>query len=838
RCPVNYVSPPGVSREQLYQQNSVIEQNEQSLALRVEGAPGEGLDPNPLVSGNGRAVFKNVNVDMRQFKKMKMFLHAESLAADPVGQRLADDEMVAFIRFGNDFTENFYEVQIPLKVTGYTFDPNGSSDNCTQIAEDLVWPEANEMDLSLELLTKLKILALNNTAPAADENGIRFMNEGELNSSLAGRENELRLGIKGNPNFGLIRTLMIGIKNNTQNPQIPTGAGASAGRVIRGEVWFNELRMAEMDNQGGWAGVLNVDSNIADFATLSAVGRMSTIGFGSLEQGPNERSREDQMQYNVVTNLNLGKLLPKKWAVNLPLNYAVGEEIITPQYDPFYQDIKLDQLLDNTEDEAAKKNIENRAIDYTKRTSLNFIGVRKERAADKKPQIYDIENLTLSYSYNEVNRHNYEIENLIDQQVNTSADYAYSFQGKPVEPFKKSKFFKKSEYWKILSDFNFNYLPSNITFNSNIIRQYNKQQFRQVDVAGIAIDPLYQRNYLFNYQYGFNFPLTKSLKINYNSTSSNIVRNYMDSEGVPDNSITVWDDFFDIGLPNQHSQQLVVNYDLPINKLPVFSFVKSTYSYTGDYSWQRASLALAEVDGYSLGNTIQNAASHKLNTQLDMNAFYKYIGLVKKPKRAAARPAAAPKPGEKIVNTAVPAEDGRGVFLDGLIGVATSIKQIQINYTDNQGTVLPGYLPGLGFFGTSRPTLGFTLGSQDDVRFEAAKRGWLTQYPDFNQNYTKVTNRTLDITANVDLFPDLKIDLNANRTYASNYSEQYDVSDVNGDDLLEYNQRSPYTFGNFSISTVMLKTSFKQSDEMFSSAFQDFRDNRIVVANRLARSYY
>jgi cell surface protein SprA len=36
--------------------------------------------------------------------------------------------------------------------------------------------------------------------------------------------------------------------------------------------------------------------------------RLSTFGFGSLEQGQNERSREDIKQYNIVTNFSLGKL--------------------------------------------------------------------------------------------------------------------------------------------------------------------------------------------------------------------------------------------------------------------------------------------------------------------------------------------------------------------------------------------------------------------------------------------------------------------------------------------------------------------------------------------------
>jgi cell surface protein SprA len=174
---------------------------------------------------------------------------------------------------------------------------------------------------------------------------------------------KLRLGIKGNPNFGLVRTLMVGIKNNHTDR-------------IRGEVWFNELRIADMNNKGGMAAVVNMDANMADFATVSATGRMSTIGFGALEEGPNERSREDVQQYNLVTNFSLGKLLPKKWGINLPFNYAVGEETITPEYDPYNQDIRLQQLLSNTSDAAERENIESRAIDYTKRTSINFIGVK------------------------------------------------------------------------------------------------------------------------------------------------------------------------------------------------------------------------------------------------------------------------------------------------------------------------------------------------------------------------------------------------------------------------------------------------------------------------------
>ncbi|WP_338408015.1 cell surface protein SprA [uncultured Flavobacterium sp.] len=802
RCPVNYIIPPGVQREQLYNNNTIINQNEQSLSLRVSG---DGLEPE-----DSRAVFKNVSVDMRQYKKLKMFLHAESL---PNEIFLNDDQMYAFIRFGNDFTQNFYQIEIPLKVSK-------SVGDCKLRAED-VWPEDNEIDLSLALLTQLKVDAMSIDISTLPLDGIYYPDD-VANNPEADGNSKLRLGIKGNPNFGMVRNLMLGVKSNETHQD------------LKGEVWFNELRLSSMDNHKGMAALLNVDSNLADFATISATGKKSTIGFGALEQGPNERSREDTQQYNIVTNINLGKLLPLKWGINLPFNYAIGEEIITPEYDPFNQDIKLKQLLDKTADKTTRDTYANRAIDYTKRKSINFIGVRKQRSPEQKQHIYDPENFTFSQSFNEVERHDFEIEQYTDQQANTSVDYAYSFQPKSVEPFKKTAFMKKSNYWKLLSDFNFNYLPSNITFNTNINRQYNRQQFRQIDVEGIGLDPMYRRNFGFNYQYGFNYNLTKSLKINYTASSSNIVKNYLNENNEPIDSFTIWDSYWDIGDPNQHMQQLVLNYEIPINKIPLFSFVKANYSYTGDYSWQRASNALSQIKiggiDYDLGNTIQNASSHNLNATFTMDTFYKYLGLTKSGNKSVSKSkAAVPKPGEKVKNTNTQVASSNQ-FVDGLKGVLTSVKNIQANYTQNSGTVLPGYTPGVGFLGTSRPTLGFIFGSQEDVRYEAAKNGWLTNYQEFNQNFTQVSNKTFKATANVDLFPDFKIDLTLDRAYSENFSEQFFVDNITG----EYNPQSPYSFGNFSISTVLIKSAFSASDENGSASFDDFRENRLTVANRLA----
>nr|WP_309597734.1 cell surface protein SprA [Flavobacterium oreochromis] len=355
RLPIPYVLPPNVQREQINNNNTIVKQNEQSLVLRVGSANDESKG---LVDGESKAVFKNVSVDMRQYNRIKMFLHAESL----VENDLKDKTLSAFLRFGNDFTNNFYEIEVPLKVTPFR-----------QGAADVVWPAENEINLALSALGKLKLESFKADPQFIDSEDKSYVREAVVYDS--GATIGMKIRVKGNPNIGYVRTLMVGLKNPKDIDK----------KQLRGEVWFNELRLAEMDQSGGMAAVASLDTNMADFLTLSATGRMGTIGFGSIEQKPNERSREDMWQYDLVTNVSLGKLLPKKWGVNLPFNYAVGEQTITPEYDPLYQDLKLKDVLAVAQTEQEKDAIRKRAENFTKRKSINFIGVKKNVHQSKNP---------------------------------------------------------------------------------------------------------------------------------------------------------------------------------------------------------------------------------------------------------------------------------------------------------------------------------------------------------------------------------------------------------------------------------------------------------------------
>lgn len=807
RIPIPYVLPPGVVREQLNNNNTIIRQNEQSLSVKIEN----------LESEDSRGVFKNVNIDVRQYERLKMFMHAEEISEGDYVD--GDTPLVGFLRIGTDFSENFYQIELPLQFTQF-----GAA------SPDDVWPEVNELDISLEDLRKVK------TEGIANQN-LSNLNFYEVIDGAVVPVDEfaprtlgrLRIGIRGNPSLGSIRSMMVGVKNIDNLP-------------ARGEIWYNELRLAGLDNNGGWAAVAALDANMADFANVTATGSRSTSGFGALDQMPNERLREDAISYDVVTNINVGQLFPKKWGLQIPFNYGISEQLITPEFDPVYDDLKLDDRIDAATTAEEAETIKEQAEDYTKRTSINLIGVRKNRGEEGDANFYDIENFTFNYSYNETDHRDFEIESLRDQSVATGFVYNHNFKPVSVEPFAKKDSLFRGSYWKWLKELNFNLLPTSISVNSDINRAFNQQRFRDVlepGVEALELPLLQQRNYLFNWQYALNYSITRSLRLNLTASNNNIVRNYFEEEGNPnsliDPSLNIWNGFFDVGEPNRHSQQMQINYELPLNKIPFLDFVNAQYTYTSNFDWQRAGDALNEVIRETPGqesvsiSTVQNANTHNLTAALSMQRFYDYIGLKKRSgKGAAAANVRRDKAGNPADQTSNKKPKGKtsDVF-NTVVDVLTMVKRLNVNYNESNGTVLPGYTQSVGFIGTTRPTFGFIFGSQSDVRFEAARNGWLTTFPEFNEQFIKRTNRQLNITATAQPIPDLTIDLVADRQSSSSFQENFNVE--NG----EYISQTPNTFGNFSISTIMIGTAFGKSDEFDSETFETFKNNRITIANRL-----
>ena len=768
RQPIPYVLPPGIKRERLQGTTTIQQQNEQSVSAKITD----------LQPGDTRAIFKNTTFDLRMYKKLQMFIHAEG----KIGSiEVKDDELLGIIRLGSDTDDNYYQIEIPLKISSFS-----------ALTPEEVWPVENNVNAAIKNFGDLKLERLEVGAPVNEL----------YPQPQAGEVPEYRIRVKGNPNLANIRTIMLGVKNVSFAPKSM-------------ELWFNELRVSDFDNKSSWAAIVNADANLADFADLSLTGSMHTIGFGSLDQMVNERSQDELKQYGLVSNINVGQLLPKRVNISIPFNFSFGEEYRDPKYDPQYQDVLFQN--GNTNSDVAR--------DYTQRKSINFINVRKNRTSqNKKPHFYDVENLSVSYLFNETYHRDYNIQKFIDQKVRASANYTHSFQPVVFEPFKSWGLVSDKAYLQFIKDFNINLLPTSISINSNIIRSYNEQLSRSL-VEGLPDLPvLKQRNFMFDWDYLIAYNITKSVQFSFRA-----LNNYVYDEFGKDENILLYDQFFKIGRPEHYHQTFNLTYKIPFEKFPVLNFINGTYNYTADYDWQAPSYT--NID--NVGNTIQNANTHNVTADMSMDRLYDYIGLSKLfTKRKTVVAKADPETGE-VLKGKKGLSTGQKIGRVG-VDILTSVKNIRLSYTENNGTFLPGYIPEFGFLGQNSysgsfaPTLGFVFGSQADILDKAITSGWLLSRDGTDNYYAKNYSRShfdkFDYSANVKLTKDLDIELFGNRTYTESFSQQLDV--ING--VLEESPKNG--IGNFSISQVMLGASFKNEGDVF----QQFKDNRSVISQRLA----
>ena len=788
-----YVLPPGIERERLQGSTTVQQQNEQSVTLKVNDLPQNKI----------RAIYKNISVDLRRYKELKMFIHAESTIINGVD----DDDLTAIVRLGTDLNDNFYQLEIPLKISTY-----GS------LAPLDVWPEANNLDAMLEQLGKIKLARDVANAPI-----------NELFTSTNIDFGDLVLRVKGNPTLAQIRTIMLGVRNN--NPLEKSA-----------EIWFNELRSAGFDNDGGWAAVVNADANFADVASLSMTGRMQTVGFGNVEDRVSQRSLDETKEYDISTSINIGKMMPKKWGIELPMNYSVGEQFIDPKFDPQYQDIELaDVEAANLPSSIPRGTDVSR--NYTKRSSISFINVRKNRnpESSKKPKFYDVENVSVSYSFNEESHRDYNIEGALSQKVMAAASYNFTFKPKFYEPFKKKELFK-SKYLQLIRDINFNPLPSSLAVNSRINRNFNEQRSRNL-VEGLSAQPtLKQRRFLFDWDYAVAFNFTKSLAVNFNATNSFIY----DAFGSGDD-IEIFNNFFNVGRPTQYNQKLNTTYKLPINKIPYLGFMSLDYAYTADFDWKATSQDASIIE--RVGNLIQNANTHNVTGSLNFAKLYKDTKFenlfLKKKNRKKSNPNSLDK---STTNKQVSARKrkkeplGRKV-IRGFYDVITSVKTGKISYSENNGQLLPGYAPEVGFLGRNNfgggqaPSLGFVFGSQVDIRNTALVNGWLVaprldgeDY--YDKTYTRTHFDKLDYNFSLKPAKDLNIEITGNKINTRSLAQQLDIrfdsTDPEGNGFIDESIPAFIT-GNFSTSYSMFSTAFKNGDQLFDQ----LRANRIAISRRL-----
>jgi len=856
--PVNYVLPPGVTRMLDPTQPQLRKLNEQALLLKVIN----------LADGDAKAVYKNINMDARKYKRLKMFVHAEELpnAETPLNDR----DLCVFIRLGSDFKDNYYEYEVPLYLTPY-----GSYDNESETDRQIVWPQANEIDLAFEELLAAKQQRNDAMLQSSSVN---------LTTPYYVYDGERKITIVGNPNISNLRTIMIGIRNRKKsNNTLPDD-----GLPKSAEVWVNELRLSDFDEKGGWAATARITTKLADLGNVTLSGMTSKPGFGSIEKKLSERSKEDVYQYSLSTNMQLGKFFPEKLHVRLPLFFSTSEYFSNPQYNPLDPDIPTDVTLKHLPPEA-RDSIRHIIQTYTKRRSINFTNVQIGKMP-RKPRLWSPTNWNATYSYNEIYMRDINLEHNITKNYRAVLSYNFNNNPKNYSPFRRSRSrLLRSKYLRFVKDFNFYLMPQSISFTTDINRNYNEVLRRNLTPAlTLPMQPTFNKNFLWTRKFNLKHKFTRSLSLEFMTNSNSIIgepQGYVDNETLKDSLMHAI--MGNGGRMNNYNHNINIRYNLPINKLPLLNWVNASVSYGGRYEWMASPIVTSgtqnDEDILDPGNTITNGNAKNANVTLNMLTFYnnfkylkhlqqKYRNRRRKPKKIKVYYPDKDEPplymnlkkgrpksiyhklkteevevtvldslGNKVPGQTKIINKNRVVFIpdttikhaqikvegtredidplwkqvmERTLLALMGTKNIRFTYSINDATSLPGYRYNADFLGlhkmsdgTYAPGYAFALGWQEDLNtlIERAKEGdWLMKDTLLIQNIGSTHNENYSIKAQIQPFKGVKLDLSGDRRMSSNKGSQ--LYYLQSEDI--FVTRNNTDRGSYSMSFNMIKTAF------------------------------
>ena len=884
KTPVNYVLPPGFDRIIDPQNPRLRQLNERAMVLKV-------LD---LPDGDARAAYKNVNLDMRQYRSLRMEVHAEAIA----GQPLRDGELTAFIRLGSDYRSNFYEYEIPLKLT-----MPGRYDNNSDSDREMVWPRENSFVIEMSLLQEAK----------QERNRQMNLQGSLLNASdvFVYSNGSARISVVGNPNVSNVRVIMIGVRNpiKSRNPNEDDGNPKS------GEIWVNELRLSDFVESSGWAANARLQMRLADLGTVDMVGQVYTPGWGSIEKKVNERSMEHALIYDVSTNLELGKFFPERIAMRLPVYAGYSQTIIRPKYNQLDPDIPLKDALNAAGSKAERDSIRSISEDLSTRKTfaISNAGIN---ARGEKPQIWDLANLSVNYTYNEVHRSNAGTEMNLEKNYRGGINYNYEPRPENIMPFRNVNFLNPPAL-RLIKDFNFYPYPRSISFRTELNRYYNEVKTRNISNPNLQIAPSFRKDFEWYRTFDVKYDITRQLKFDF--TSNNIARIDEPEGGVDKrryrDSYDNWRDSVMTNLRHggrnvNYNHFINVQYNIPINKLPALSWVNANARYRADYTWL-AGPVFPDSLNINMGNSIKNHNEATLIAMANLSTLYsksKFLqgiedrtrienagqqqremvtvvysmsnvnltaGVIRPINhnlgtrdirvRVVDRNGVEVKGQTDILNEnrinfiAEEQVEGVTITIEGrkpkkrdplivtgefFIKMLMGVRSVNLTFSSSQGQYLPGYNPGISFMGMSNyngvtaPGIPFIVGYNDPKFFDkAAQRGWISTDTLLNTPASEYNRRDIVFRTMVEPFPSLRIDITADRQYMET-ARAYYIADHNRN--FPDSTRNRMLTGSYSISIISWGTSFEKiskNNNYVSKTFEKFKQNREIISSRRAQEH-
>jgi cell surface protein SprA len=848
--PVRYLEPPNIQRQfNLASQNF---ENEQALQLRVCDLDG----------GDARAIFKMESRDLLSYNKIKMDLHASQIG-DAIAN-LNDMNMSVFIRIGTDFDQNYYEYEVPMSFT----DPALVSANNNESARQEIWKAINMMDFNYkEAFVGLKM--------TRNERGI------PIDQRFKGTDGKNNVYVRGNPTMANVRTIMIGVRNN--NPR---------GQKRCAEFWVNELRLSDFDNNSGWAATSSVNMQLADLGNLSFGGGYSTPGWGSIDQKISDRSRETIRNFDATGNFQMGKFFPEKTNLSVPLYFSYNRIRKDLQYNPLDTDVEMMELDRNSD---VRKRLNLITPDVLINRSVNFSNVRKNLKPGAKPKIYSIENFDVTYAFSEMNQRDVNTE--LNSIKNFKGALNYNFRPKAgkYEPFIKTPILnsmeqkklakmdaeekmlkdslqnlrkydpnspdlklinerlkvlkdekmeykrkmaklKRSPYLQLGREFHVFYLPKNVSIQTDMNRMFSERMIRNVTGDDILIDPVFNKNWFFNRTYRMDYDLTQSLKMDITAKNQAFIDEPFGRLDTDQKKDSVWNNIKSLGRNTLYTQTSNINYNIPFNKFPLTNFITTSLRYSGKYDWQAAPLSMD-----TLGNNISNSNTKQVNAQLNLINFYNKFPYLKKISQKSNSPVKDPRALKANAEAdSVKKKDpitAKDLF-DGSLKFMMMVKNLNVTYSENNGTFIPGFTPkseilGMNTQNQMAPGWGFVFGSQNDIIGEAINNNWLSSRDKFiNTRVAFTKQNNFNWRASVEPIKKMRIDLDGKRTETFTDSYFYRLDDLNGG----WNKFSPISTGQFSISILTISSAFgSREPRERSAAFKQMEQNRLIIAERLAQ---
>ncbi|MBR5920352.1 MAG: cell surface protein SprA [Bacteroidales bacterium] len=820
RAPIPYVLPPGIIRETAYGMTAqAYQENEQSVTMKVVDLP----------DGDSRAIYKSTSYDLRQFNNLQMYIHAEDVFSSG---DLRPGDVTAFIRLGSDFKENYYEYELPIAITPWGV---GRDTNA-------IWPEQNMVYITLDSLVSLKMQR--NRAVREGRHPSLFVPYTMLPAS----DTDPRYTVVGNPNLGEVTTIMIGIRN----PKKRTLNDGDDMKPKSVEMWVNELRLSGFDDRQGFAALLRARTTLADVGDLTVSGTYSTPGFGGLEESITQRSHETNINFDLATNIDGGKILfPEKWNIRIPVHYDYSLAVVQPEYNPLNPDVKMKDELADLPTAEARDSLRFMTNKVTRRQNVNLMNVRKERDFSKgsKMHVWDIENLDFSYSYSELVQRDEDLEMNNEYIHNGEIGYTFSTNPKNYRPLSKVKWLN-NKWLQIIKDFNITPMPKNLVFRTTLHRDMQEFKYRPKSRGNIIIDTNYVKSFDWTRNYAINWDIFQSLRLEFKADASARID---EPDGRIDTRVerdSVWHCLGRGGRTTDYRQNFSATYQVPINKIPLFKFVSANVRYTSMYQYQASALSLSY-----LGNTIQNSQNVQGNASLNFVTLYNSVPYLKKVNQGVLQKNSgnnkkADKKGkggkdkdaeDELTEEVEKGKKKRGkndsidkpnvgrIILDGTVRLLMSLRNVSATYSQGRGTVLPGYMYSATLVGHTKESSGpgflFMFGGQPDILDIGARNGWLTTDSLMNTAYQRTNNQVINFRATVEPFKDFRIDVSANRNFTANYSEYFHV-----DELGNVSHYTPQRNGSFSMTYCALGTFFKDHDDLF----EDFRAVRELLAQRYA----